>query len=99
LIFTGCCWQAGEDILDATTFYIIGIVLIVVGVLIVVAAILGASAKGAKKSKVRGAGVIMIGPIPIIFGTDKESVKSVTALALILSVVLLTIFILYWLLR
>ena len=82
-----------------TTFYIIGIALIVVGVLIVVAAILGASAKGTKKSNVMGAGVIMIGPIPVIFGTDKESVKRVTSLALILSVVLLTIFILYWLLR
>jgi len=85
--------------LDATTFYIIGIVLIVVGVLIVVAVILGASAKDAKKGKVSGAGVIMIGPIPIIFGTDKDSVKTVLALALSLSVVLLIIFVLYWLLR
>jgi len=85
--------------LDATTFYIIGIVLIVVGVLIVVAVILGASAKYAKKGKVSGAGVIMIGPIPIIFGTDKDSVKTVLALALSLSVVLLIIFVLYWLLR
>jgi uncharacterized protein (TIGR00304 family) len=85
--------------LDATIFYIIGIVLIVVGVLIVVAVILGASAKGAKKGKVRGAGVIMIGPIPIIFGTDKDSVKTVMALALTLSVVFLIIFVLYWLLR
>ena len=31
----------------------------------------------AKKGKVQGAGVIMIGPIPIIFGTDKKSVKTV----------------------
>jgi uncharacterized protein (TIGR00304 family) len=100
LITIGSCWQAaGEEILDATTLYIIGIALIVVGVLIVVAVILCASAKGAKKGEVKGAGVIMIGPIPIIFGTDKESVKTVLALALTLSVVLLTIFVLYWFLR
>ncbi len=85
--------------MDATTLYIIGAVLIVVGVLVVVAVIIGASVKGANKGEVRGAGVIMIGPVPIIFGTDKESVKTLLALAVILSVVLLIIFVLFWLLR
>jgi uncharacterized protein (TIGR00304 family) len=99
LITVGSYWQAGEEILDATTFYIIGIALIIIGVLLVVAAILGAPAKGEKKGEVRSAGVIMIGPIPIIFGTDKKSVKAMMALALTLSVVFLIIFILYWLLR
>ena len=55
---------------------------------------------GAKKGKVRGAGVIMIGPIPIIFGTDKKSVKTVLALALALTIVVLIITVVYyWLLR
>jgi len=99
LIIAGSCWQTGEKILDATTLYIIGTMLIVVGVLVVVAVILGVSVKGAKKGEIRGAGVIMIGPTPIIFGTDKESVKTVLALAVILSVILLIIFVLFWLLR
>ena len=61
-----------------TVFYALGIALVVVGVIVIVAAIILASMGGkAKKGKVHGAGVIMIGPIPIIFGTDKKSVKTV----------------------
>jgi uncharacterized membrane protein len=63
--------------LDPTVFYAIGITLIVVGVIVIVAAIILVSIGGAKKGKVHGAGVIMIGKIPIIFGTDKKSVNSV----------------------
>ena len=46
------------------------------------------------KGRVRGGGVVMIGPIPIVFGTDKESVKTLLLLsiALIAFVLILTIF-------
>ena len=83
----------------AAVFYAFGIVLVVVGVLIIVAAIVLASIGTAKKSKVRGAGVIMIGPVPIIFGTDKQSVKTVLTLALALTIVVLIIVVLNWFLR
>ena len=36
------------------------------------------------ESKIKGGGVIMIGPIPIIFGSDKESAKTAAILAIIL---------------
>ena len=86
--------------MDPTVFYAIGITLVVVGVIVIVAAIILASIGGAKKGKVHGAGVIIIGPIPIIFGTDKKSVKSVLALALSLTIVVLIITVVYhWLLR
>jgi uncharacterized protein (TIGR00304 family) len=47
--------------------------------------------KGAKggRSKVKGGGVVIIGPIPIIFGTDKESVKIILVLSIILMILLL----------
>ena len=32
------------------------------------------------ESKIKGGGVIMLGPIPIIFGRDTESAKTVTTL-------------------
>ena len=86
--------------MDPTVFYTIGIALIVVGVIVIVAAIIFISISGAKKGNVYGAGVIMIGPIPIIFGTDKKSVKSMLALALSLTIVVLIITVVYyWLLR
>ena len=86
--------------MDLTVFYAIGITLVVVGVIVIVVAFILASIGGAKKGKVHGAGVIMIGPIPIIFGTYKKFVKSVLALALSLTIVVLIITVVYhWLLR
>jgi len=39
----------------------------------------------------RGAGILLIGPIPIVFGTDKQSVKLVMILAVVL--ILLALFV------
>ena len=47
---------------------------------------------GKAESKIRGGGVIMLGPIPIIFGSDKESAKAAIILAIILMVLSLLIF-------
>jgi uncharacterized protein (TIGR00304 family) len=87
-------------VVDLSVFYAVGTALVVVGIIVIVAAIVLVTMGSAKKGKVRGAGVIMIGPIPIIFGTDKKSVKAVVALALALTMVVLIIIVLnYWLLR
>ena len=77
--------------MDFSTLYTLAFILIAVGVIIVIAVIAVSAGKtrGTEgESKVRGAGVIMIGPIPIIFGTDKKSVKTVVVLALALTIVL-----------
>jgi len=37
----------------------------------------------------KGAGIVMIGPIPIIFGTDSGSVKTVIVLTILLMIVFL----------
>lgn len=86
--------------MDFAVFYELGVALVVIGLIIIVLAIILVSTGGVKKGKVRGAGVIIIGPIPIIFGTDKKSVKTVVALALALTIVVLIITVVfYWLLR
>ena len=82
--------------MDLAVFYALGIALIFVGIIVIVAAIIVASARGATKGKVKGAGVIMIGPIPIIFGTDKKSVKTVLALALALVIALIIAMVVYY---
>jgi uncharacterized protein (TIGR00304 family) len=93
-------FDAGEPVLDLTVFYTLGIVLVVVGIIVIVVAIILASSGGVKKGKgkVRGAGVVMIGLIPIIFGTDKKSVKEAVALALALMIVVLIVYLVFWLL-
>jgi uncharacterized protein (TIGR00304 family) len=85
---------------DLTIFLILGIAFVIVGVIVIVIALIRASMGRGEKGRVRGAGVIMIGPIPIIFGTDKKSVKEVLVLTLALVVVMLIVLLLYnWWLR
>lgn len=66
----------------------IGVILLFVGIVIAfVAVILLVIAAMKGKGKVRGGGAVIIGPFPIIFGTDKKSVK----VLLLLSIALITL--------
>lgn len=85
--------------MDALALYSIGIILIVAGIFIVIVAVILSSVGSPNKENVRGGGIIMIGPIPIIFGTDRKSLKTVASLAVALMVIALIIMVLYWLLR
>jgi uncharacterized protein (TIGR00304 family) len=82
--------------MDVSFLYSLGIIVIVVGIILIVLAVLLSSGK-AENAKVKGAGVIMIGPIPIIFGSDKKSIKTVIALVLALTIALVILY--YFLLR
>lgn len=84
--------------IDSATLYALGIALIFFGVLIIVVAVILLSVSGAKKGKVKGGGAIMIGPIPIIFGTDMKSLKTVLLLSLVLTVMLVVAMVVYYLL-
>ncbi len=72
---------------------ILGIVLIFVGIVL---AFLGLILPAARSGKLqaRGGAVIMIGPFPIVFGSDKQTVKALMILAIILVLVLIGLFIL-----
>ena len=72
--------------------------MILAGVVIIAVAVFLLSVRGAGKGKVRGGGAVIIGPIPIIFGTDKKSLKTVLLMSLVLTVLLLIIMIVHYLL-
>ncbi|HKZ93281.1 MAG TPA: DUF131 domain-containing protein [Candidatus Bathyarchaeia archaeon] len=74
----------------------IGVALLLVGFAVAFIAMMWLMLSGAKggKGKVRGGGAVIIGPIPIVFGTDKESVKIILILSIVL-VVLLFVFTLF----
>jgi uncharacterized protein (TIGR00304 family) len=67
-------------------------------VLIIIVAVVLLSVSGAKKGKVKGGGAIIVGPVPIIFGTDEKSLKTVLLLSLALTVMLVVAMILFYLL-
>lgn len=67
----------------------IGFALILVGFGAVVIALM--TSMGSERSEVRGAGVVMIGPIPLVFASDSKwaSIALVLAIALVLLSLLL----------
>lgn len=74
-----------------------GIILIFAGFLIVFAAIvLLVFTAAIGKKKVRGGGMVIIGPFPIVFGTDKESVRTLLLLSIVLIVVVLVVVAFYY---
>ena len=84
---------------EAGVLYIMGIVLILVGIPIIVLAVIVLSMRSAGKSKIRGGGAVIIGPIPIVFGTDKKSLKTIVSLSLALTILLIIVLVIrYWLL-
>lgn len=62
-----------------------GVMLVLVGFLVVAAGILASTKSG--ETTVRGGGVVFLGPIPIIFGSDRTSAVAVSVLALALMAV------------
>jgi uncharacterized protein (TIGR00304 family) len=78
--------------LDVPSVTEIGFVLIVCGFILAIAAmfLLAFRSRGSS-GKTRSAGVLLIGPIPIIFGSDKDSVKGIMILAIVLILIVLII--------
>jgi len=77
----------------------LGFTIIIVGFAIAfVAVLLAAIRSGTFGGKVKGGGAILIGPIPIVFGTDRESMKIILILAIILTVILVAVTIVPWIL-
>jgi len=73
----------------------IGLMLILAGFAVVfIAVILLAFTAMRGGGKIRGGGAVMIGPFPIVFGTDKESVKVLLILSIAL-IALLLIFMMF----
>jgi len=80
-----------SDLADNIIFSI-GLLLVIAGFMIGILAFIIAVARSMRGGgKVRGGGVVMIGPVPIIFGTDKQSTRMLVLLGIILMVVFLVL--------
>ncbi len=76
--------------MDQPFFNMLGVILVFAGFFIAFIAILlwiFRSVKGG--GKVKGGGAVIIGPFPIVFGTDKESVRVLLLLSIALIAILL----------
>jgi uncharacterized protein (TIGR00304 family) len=81
--------------LDAPSVTGIGFLLIVFGFILAVVAMIIMIARSSRgTTQGRSAGLLLIGPIPIIFGSDKQSTKAVIILAIVLMLIVLAIMLL-----
>jgi len=84
--------------LDVPSVTEIGFLLIICGFILAFAAMILLAFRSIDGSeKTRSAGVLLIGPIPIIFGSDKDSLKGVMILAIVLILIVLIIMLLPYL--
>ncbi|MEM3704225.1 MAG: DUF131 domain-containing protein [Candidatus Bathyarchaeia archaeon] len=84
--------------LNAGTLYDLGIIIIFIGVMLILFAFALLFLSHAKNGKLRGGGAVIIGPFPIVFGTDRECVKAVLWLSIALTILLFVVFITFYLL-
>jgi len=68
----------------------IGLGLVLVGFALAIGAAL-VMALRATRGAVRGGGAVLVGPFPIVFGTDKESLRDILLIALALVIVMLAV--------
>ena len=84
--------------MDAETLFGLGIALIFAGILITLIAVILLFVSSVRaKGEVKGGGAIIIGPFPIIFGTDKESIKTVLLLSITLTILLAIVTVIFYL--
>lgn len=84
--------------MDAEMLFGLGIALIFAGILITLIAVVLLFVSGVReKGGVKGGGAIVIGPFPIIFGTDKESIKIVLLLSITLTILLAIVTVIFYL--
>ena len=79
----------------------VGFLIVLVGLLIILAGVFsmayqswktGSGSVERPEAGVRGGGIVMIGPIPIIFGTDVGALKIVMILAIALMIIAAILF-------
>ncbi len=79
----------------------VGFLIVLIGMLVILAGIFsmayqswktGSGSMEKPEAGVRGGGVIMIGPIPLIFGTDVGALKIVMILAIVLMIIAVIFF-------
>ena len=85
--------------IDAGALCAVGAVLIFIGVLIIIIAVILVSVSGAKGNRnIKAGGAVIIGPFPIVFGTDGESIRKVLLLSIALTVLSISAMAIYYLL-
>ncbi|AEG17948.1 TIGR00304 family membrane protein [Methanobacterium paludis] len=73
---------------NSNTIILAGVVVIILGILLIfLGTALQITSKSGGTGEVQAGGVVMIGPIPIIFGTN----KNITTISIVLAIILMVL--------
>ena len=81
---------------DEGTLFQVGLGLAIVGAIFIAITLIILFGRRTKKGKVQVAGAVIVGPVPIIFGSNKKSVKTVLELSIVLTVLLIVLTLIYY---
>ncbi len=87
------------EVTEVDSLFELGIGLVIVGVFVLVLALFLIVLPRVQNRKVKAAGAVIVGPVPIIFGTDKKSLKTVLVLSIVLTALSIASAIIYFLFR
>jgi uncharacterized protein (TIGR00304 family) len=78
----------------ANAIFTLGFLLVLAGVAITFVAGILMALRQTKGARARGGGVVLIGPFPIVFGSDARTVKALILLTILLMIVVLVVMLL-----
>jgi uncharacterized protein (TIGR00304 family) len=84
---------------EGGSLFELGIGLAIVGIIFVIIAIVVLSNRHTKKGRIHAAGAVVVGPIPIVFGADKKSLKTVLQLSIVLTILVILASLIYYFLQ
>jgi uncharacterized protein (TIGR00304 family) len=84
------------DVSEGSGLFELGVGLVVVGVVFIVLAVIILGSRRVKRGKTQVAGAVLVGPVPIVFGSDKKSLKSVLQLSVALTSLLIVLTLIYY---
>ena len=80
--------------ISEVSFVSVGYALVIIGFVLAFVAVILMAVKARGTGKAHAGGILLIGPIPIIFGSDLESAKILMILAVVLIAIVLVFMIL-----
>jgi len=84
-----------NEVFGQATLLAVGLVLIFAGIIVAFFGVLLMFFKGVRvRGRTRGGALIMIGPIPVVFGTDKETIEVLLVLSVVLMILALALMLL-----
>jgi len=84
---------------DAGVLISLGTALVLLGFVIIALALFLACFRRGEGISVSGGGAVIIGFIPIVFGTDKKALRMVLSLSIMLTLLLLVVMVVNYVLR